>query len=277
VAPKKSKGQKGEVSPYLNALKRLPIMSREEEIALARRIRANGPDAEECRNLFMQRNMRLVIQIAGRYVSHDRHISDLVQEGSLGLMRAVERFDPERGVKFSTYATWWIRQAIIRSIHNNNALIGIPSFVMTAKYQVEDLERHLGRPPTLDEQREYTHQSKELLKYMRNLPVAANILDSPIAAGGDSEVLVIDGIVHPNDNPDSTFVEDKIQREQVAKQIEQILRELPTRDRSILFSWASGDYKSLDIISKQTKITRERVRQIVAKALRLLKKHLKEV
>src|SRR3989441_164468 len=181
---------------YLKEIARIPILSREEEAALARRVRGGDVDAKA---RFTEANLRLVVQIARRYLNRGLPLLDLIEEGNLGLLRAVEKFDPERGTRFSTYATWWIRQAVARALANQARTIRLPVHVeaLLARYKREQqrLTRALERPPTMDELAAALGTSAGEIAELEEVRQHPGSLDAPV--GGESSATLRDLIAHP--------------------------------------------------------------------------------
>lgn len=258
-APSEQGEEKGEITFYLNEAKRHKVMTRDEERVLAYQIRAGGAEGLWARNEFVKRNMRLVVTIARKYTCEDMPLPDLLQEGNIGLMRALEKFDPDRGFKFSTYASWWVRQSMVRSIHNAGA-IRLPSFIVTARYQLSQVEGRADHPLTDEERKEKTGFSDALLHKLRVLPVAVTTLDNPVYEEGDT--LMVDTVADPSVGSLSVS-EREIDLAQFREQVESALHDVPERDREILFAWASGENISLEELGRGVGVTRERVRQIL--------------
>jgi RNA polymerase primary sigma factor len=253
---------------FLNEAGRWPLLTKEEEVELAKRIERGDAEAKE---RMINSNLRLVVSIAKRYQGHGLSLLDLIQEGIIGLIRAVEKFDWRRGFKFSTYATWWIRQAVQRGVANKSRTIRIPVHIADREQKIARAERtlapKLGRQPT-DE--EIARQAKLPLKQLREVREAARAitsLDRPIGSEGDSAL-------------GDLFASDQAQpEEEVTVSLEQdVLRravsQLPDREQEVLERryGLSGerDPASLEAIGRELGITRERVRQIEASALEQL-------
>jgi RNA polymerase primary sigma factor len=253
---------------FLNEAGRWPLLTKEDEIELAKRIERGDVEAKE---RMINSNLRLVVSIAKRYQGHGLSLLDLIQEGIIGLIRAVEKFDWRRGFKFSTYATWWIRQAVQRGVANKSRTIRIPVHIADREQKIARAERtlapKLGRQPT-DE--EIAHQAKLPLKQLREVREAARAitsLDRPI--GSESDAVLGD-----------LFASDQAQpEEELAVSLEQdVLRravsQLPDREQEVLKRRyglnGDRDPASLEAIGRELGLTRERVRQIEASALEQL-------
>ncbi len=253
---------------FLNEAAKWPLLTAEEEVALAKRIERGDEQAKE---RMINSNLRLVVSIAKRYQGHELHLLDLIQEGIIGLIRAVEKFDWRRGFKFSTYATWWIRQAVQRGVANKSRTIRIPVHIVEREQKLARAERELlvelGRAPT---EQELAKRSKLPLKQVREVRHAARAvtsLDKPIGAeneGTFGEIVATD----------STTPEDEVTYSLQEEALRKAVSELPERQREIvkLRYGLNGDTdpKSLDAIGRELGITRERVRQIEAEALERL-------
>ena len=253
---------------FLNEAGRWPLLTADEEVELSKRIERGDKEAKE---RMINSNLRLVVSIAKRYQGHGLSLLDLIQEGIIGLIRAVEKFDWRRGFKFSTYATWWIRQAVQRGVANKSRMIRIPVHIAEREQRIaraeRDLAPHLGRQPT---EEEVAKQAKLPLKQVREVRQAARAitsLDKPIGRKGERALsdLVGGGQAAPEEDV-TVSLEQEILRRAVAQ--------LPEREREVvkLRYGLNGDRDpaSLEAIGRQLGITRERVRQIEAKALEQL-------
>jgi RNA polymerase primary sigma factor len=269
--PKDGVDDGGELAFYMAEAKRHKVMTREEEQTLARKVRAGGAEGAWARNEFVRRNMRLVVTLARRYTTEDLTIADVVQEGCIGLMRAVEKFDPDKGFKFSTYASWWVRQAIVRAIHNAGA-IRLPPYIVTAKYQIARLERSLDAPLTDEALSERTGFSPAMLNRLRVLPVALAVLDAPVGEDDDGD-LFVDLVSDPAWDR-GTEAERGMEQAQIKVVVEKVLEGVSPRDRGLFLSWVSEEGVSLAELGSRAGLTRERARQILFAIIKTLKKEL---
>ena len=261
------------LSLFMHRAGRFPLLNAAEEVALAKRVERGDAAAKE---RMINSNLRLVISIAKRYQRKDLPLLDLVQEGVIGLNRAVEKFDWRRGYKFSTYATWWIRQSCQRAISNQSATIRIPTHVNERRVKLgresNRLETKLGRKPTREELAEATELS--LLHVDEALDaVEANVsLNRPIGSEEDGELA---DLFHDPaaDSPEEEAV-DSLRRSEVRRAI----ASLPERERRIieLRFGVGGEPVALEAIGKELGITRERVRQLEREALEKLEGELAE-
>lgn len=257
------------VRMYLKEIGKVPLLSAEEEIELAKRME-NGDEAAKKR--LAEANLRLVVSIAKRYVGRGMLFLDLIQEGNLGLIKAVEKFDYRKGYKFSTYATWWIRQAITRGIADTGRTIRVPVHMVETINKTLRMTRtllqELGREPTPEEVAERLNVSvsrvREVLKISRD-PVS---LDTPIGEEDDSHLgdfIEDDSALSPADSAAFSML-----RAELATALES----LTDRERQVVklrFGLEDGRARTLEEVGKEFNVTRERIRQIEAKALRKLR------
>jgi RNA polymerase primary sigma factor len=253
---------------FLNEAGRWPLLTKEEEIALAKQIERGDEAAKE---RMINSNLRLVVSIAKRYQGHGLSLLDLIQEGIIGLIRAVEKFDWRRGFKFSTYATWWIRQAVQRGVANKSRTIRIPVHIADREQRIARAERtlapQLGRQPT---EEEVAKQAKLPLKQVREVRKAARAvtsLDRPIGSDNDAAL----GDLMPSDQaPPEEELTVSLEQDVLRRAVAQ----LPEREREVLKMRyglnGDRDPASLEAIGRELGLTRERVRQIEAKALEQL-------
>jgi RNA polymerase primary sigma factor len=253
---------------FLNEAGKWPLLTAEEEVELAKRIERGDEQAKE---RMINSNLRLVVSIAKRYQGHDLHLLDLIQEGIIGLIRAVEKFDWRRGFKFSTYATWWIRQAVQRGVANKSRTIRMPVHIVEREQRLARAERELlvelERPPT---EQELAKRAKLPLKQVREVRQAARAvtsLDKPVGSENEGTFGELFGAEQPTPEEEVTFsLEEQALRRAVAQ--------LPEREREVvkLRYGLNGDSdpKSLEAIGRELGVTRERVRQIEAQALERL-------
>jgi RNA polymerase primary sigma factor len=253
---------------FLNEAGRWPLLTKEEEVELAKRIERGDQQAKE---RMINSNLRLVVSIAKRYQGHGLSLLDLIQEGIIGLIRAVEKFDWRRGFKFSTYATWWIRQAVQRGVANKSRTIRIPVHIADREQRIARAERllapQLGRQPT---EEEVAKQAKLPLKQVREVRHAARAitsLDRPV--GEDADVALGDLVASEQAPPEEEItvsLEQDVLRRAVA--------ELPEREREVVKRRygmnGDRDPASLEAIGRELGLTRERVRQLEASALEQL-------
>jgi RNA polymerase primary sigma factor len=253
---------------FLRSIGRVPLLTAEQEIALAKRIERGDILAKE---QMVEANLRLVVSIAKGYLGRGVGLLDLIQEGSLGLIRAVEKFDYRRGHKFSTYATWWIRQAVTRSIADKARTIRIPVHMVEKLNKVMRVERQLvqelGREPTAGEVAEQLDLSPEDVRDVQHLAQAPASLEKPIGDDEDSELgdLLEDGAAEsPFEAATANLRRDHVRR---------ALEALPPREREVIemrFGLAGHQARTLEEVGRAFGITRERVRQIESTTLRKL-------
>jgi RNA polymerase primary sigma factor len=254
---------------FLRETGRHPLLTAAQEVELAKRIEAGDLLA---RQRMIQANLRLVISIAKNYRNQGLPFLDLIQEGTLGLMRAVEKFDWRRGYKFSTYATWWIRQAVARALADKARTIRMPVHIVERLQKIRRAERNLwatlGREPTLQEIADEANLSVRQAKEVKDAARASTSLDAPV---GDSDETVLGDFV-PGEGPlPDEQVEDSLRSETLAI----ALRSLPERQRTVLilrYGLEDANPKTLEEIGRRLGLTRERVRQIEVEALKRLGK-----
>lgn len=254
---------------YLKEIGNYPLLTMADEIDLAKRI-LNGDDV--ARQTLAECNLRLVVSIAKRYVGRGLSFLDLIQEGNLGLIKAVEKFDYTKGYKFSTYATWWIRQAITRSIADQSRTIRIPvhmSEVINKTYRVSrNLIQELGREPSEQELADAMNIPLEKVREILKVSADPISLDTPIGEEDDSHLgdfIRDDTLMGPEDAASYTILKD---------QITKLLDTLTDREQKVLtlrFGLVDGRSRTLEEVGKEFNVTRERIRQIEAKALRKLR------
>ena len=266
------------VAEYLKSIGNTPLLTREDEKELCKRIKQGD---EEAKNILIESNLKLVVNIAKKYIGTGLSIQDLIQEGNVGLITAVEKFDAEYGFKFSTYATWWIKQSITRAIGNNSRNIRIPIHmsekVRTFKKKVRLLTESLGREPTLNEIICNLKITRKEAEELRKVSVDTTSLNSRISE--DDETELIEYVKDENVN-----IEEQYEKEELKSKIIKILdiAKLSKRDKDILllrYGFTTGTPITLDEIGKMYNLTRERVRQIENKALKRLRlnEHIKEL
>ena len=257
------------VRMYLKEIGNVPLLTSEQEVELARRVEAGD---EEAKKALTEANLRLVVSIAKKYVGRGMPFLDLIQEGNMGLMKAVDKFDYTKGYKFSTYATWWIRQAITRGIADTGRTIRVPVHMVETINKTlrmtRQLLQELGREPTPEEVAERlsvpVSRVREVLKISRD-PVS---LDTPIGEEDDSHLgdfIEDDTALSPADS--ATF---SMLREELANALES----LTERERQVVklrFGLEDGRARTLEEVGREFNVTRERIRQIEAKALRKLR------
>ena len=257
------------VKVYLKEIGRVPLLSPEEETALAMRI-IDGDDAAKKR--LCEANLRLVVSIAKRYVGRGMQFLDLIQEGNLGLIKAVEKFDYTKGFKFSTYATWWIRQAITRAIADQARTIRIPVHMVETINKVKKVSSQLlhknGHEPTAEEIAVEIGMPVDKVREIMRVAQEPVSLETPIGEEEDSHL----GDFIPDD--DAPAPADAASHTLLKEQLEEVLQSLTEREAKVLrlrFGLEDGRPRTLEEVGKEFDVTRERIRQIEAKALRKLR------
>ena len=273
------------VRMYLREIGRVPLLSAEEEVRLAQRMergkaerlrpvpnRRYVDDGEEAQRRLTEANLRLVVSVAKKYIGRGMSLLDLIQEGNIGLIRAVEKFDYTKGYKFSTYATWWIRQAITRAIADQARTIRIPVHMVETINRLIRISRRLlqdlGREPTSEEIAEQMEISAEKVREIIKVSQEPVSLETPIGEEDDSHL--------------GDFIEDHTalapadaaSHQLLKEQVEDVLESLTDRERKVLqlrFGLDDGRSRTLEEVGKEFHVTRERIRQIEAKALRKLR------
>jgi RNA polymerase primary sigma factor len=257
---------------YLREIGKIPLLSAEEELALAQRVVAGDKKAKD---QMAEANMRLVVSIAKRYVGRGLDLLDLIQEGNTGLLRAVEKFDPDRGFKFSTYATWWIRQAITRAIADQARTIRIPVHMVETINKLlrtqRRLTQELNREPTNEEIAVAMEMEVDKVEHIMKIKQDISSLDASVR--DDEEDSVLADFVEDEDTKTPT---ESASEQLLKEQVKKILGTLTEREQKILklrFGLEDGKSHTLEEVGQEFSVTRERIRQIEAKALAKLRKH----
>lgn len=257
---------------YLREIGKIPLLSAEEELALAKRVVDGDKDAKD---KMAEANMRLVVSIAKRYVGRGLDLLDLIQEGNTGLLRAVEKFDPDKGFKFSTYATWWIRQAITRAIADQARTIRIPVHMVETINKLlrtqRRLTQELNREPSNEEIAAAMEIEVDKVEHIMKIKQDISSLDASIR--DDEEESVLADFI---EDEDAVSPEDSATIQLLKEQVKDMLAALTEREQKIIklrFGLEDGKQHTLEEVGQEFSVTRERIRQIEAKALAKLRKH----
>lgn len=259
---------------YLREIGKIPLLSNEEEAELAKEIVKGSRKAKE---KMVEANMRLVVSIAKRYSGRGLDFLDLIQEGNTGLLRAVEKFDPEKGFKFSTYATWWIRQAITRAIADQARTIRIPVHMVETINKVlrttRKLTTELNHEPSVEEIAKELDMDVDKVEYVMRIKQDIASLDASVGRDGDDEDSVLGDFV---EDEERVSPEDSAANQILKEQLAEIIATLSDREQKIIkmrFGIGGERPHTLEEVGYEFSVTRERIRQIEAKALSKLRKH----
>ena len=257
---------------YLREIGKIPLLSADEELELAHKVVAGDKRAKD---KMAEANMRLVVSIAKRYVGRGLDLLDLIQEGNTGLLRAVEKFDPDKGFKFSTYATWWIRQAITRAIADQARTIRIPVHMVETINKLlrtqRRLTQELNREPTNEEIAKEMDIEVEKVEHIMKIKQDIHSLDQSVR--DDEEDSVLGDFV---EDEDTITPEESATNQLLKEQVKDLLGSLSEREQKIIrlrFGLEDGKSHTLEEVGQEFSVTRERIRQIEAKALAKLRKH----
>ncbi len=260
------------VKVYLKEIGRVPLLTPDEEVALALAIQNGGPEGERAKQRLSEANLRLVVSIAKRYVGRGMQFLDLIQEGNLGLIKAVEKFDHTKGFKFSTYATWWIRQAITRAIADQARTIRIPVHMVETINKVKKVSSQLlhenGHEPSAEEIAERLDMPVDKVREIMRVAQEPVSLETPIGEEEDSHL----GDFIPDD--EAPVPAEAASQTLLKEQLADVLKTLTPREEKVLrlrFGLEDGRPRTLEEVGKEFNVTRERIRQIEAKALRKLR------
>ncbi len=258
---------------YLQQIGKIPLISHEEEIEVARQIKENN--SEIAKNILVNANLRLVVSIAKKYIGRGLSFLDLIQEGNIGLMKAAERFDYEKGYKFSTYATWWIQQSITRAIADKARVIRLPIHMIESLGKIRkatiELTTELGHPPTKQEVAYKLGLSVSKLTSILKSAQSTISIETPANQKEDS-TKIADYIVDEN----TMAPDNRVSQENLFEDIQKMLKQLSPKERDILILRYgldnNGEKKTLDEIGSHYGVSRERIRQIENRAISKLKK-----
>jgi RNA polymerase primary sigma factor len=265
----------GSLKIYLREIAEVPLLTREQEQALAQRVKKGDPEA---RTHMIRANLRLVVKIAHDYANLGLPIQDLISEGNIGLMKAVERFDPKRGVKLSTYAAWWIKQSIKRALANQSKTIRLPVHVVDKLSRMRrtatQLAEVLGREPSDEELAEEMGIPTHKISQLKTVSLRPSSLDAPV---GDDENALFGEIVADESSLDpAELLRDKALR----KDVMDVIQELDEREKAIIMARFGLDRPkpmTLEMIGKNFNVTRERIRQVQNIALHKLRMKLRNL
>lgn len=259
---------------YLREIGKIPLLKPDEELALAQKVVKGDKKAKD---KMAEANMRLVVSIAKRYSGRGLDFLDLIQEGNTGLLRAVEKFDPDKGFKFSTYATWWIRQAITRAIADQARVIRIPVHMVETINKLLRTQRRmtqeLNREPTIEELAKELDMEPAKVEYVIKIKQDIHSLDAGVGRDGEEEDSVLGDFIEDEDMASPV---DSAADQLLKEQVQEVLGSLSEREQKILrmrFGLDDGKSHTLEEVGQEFSVTRERIRQIEAKALAKLRKH----
>lgn len=259
---------------YLREIGKIPLLNAQEELELAQRVVQGDKKAKD---QMAEANMRLVVSIAKRYSGRGLDFLDLIQEGNTGLLRAVEKFDPDKGFKFSTYATWWIRQAITRAIADQARTIRIPVHMVETINKLLRTQRRmtqdLNREPTIEELAAELEMEPDKVEYVMKIKQDITSLDAGVGRDDGEDDTVLGDFI---EDEDAASPEDSAANQLLKEQVQDILNVLTEREQKILkmrFGLDDGKSHTLEEVGQEFSVTRERIRQIEAKALAKLRKH----
>lgn len=259
---------------YLREIGKIPLLNSEEELELAQKVVAGDKKAKD---KMAEANMRLVVSIAKRYSGRGLDFLDLIQEGNTGLLRAVEKFDPDKGFKFSTYATWWIRQAITRAIADQARTIRIPVHMVETINKLLRTQRRMtqemNREPTIEELGKELEMEPEKVEYVIKIKQDIQSLDAGVGRDGEEEDSTLGEFI---EDEESATPEESATSQLLKEQVQAVLSTLSDREQKIVkmrFGLDGGKSHTLEEVGQEFAVTRERIRQIEAKALTKLRKH----
>jgi RNA polymerase primary sigma factor len=254
---------------YLREIARIPLLSAQEELVLARRVKRGNIDA---RSALIEANLRLVVHVAKRYVGQGMDLEDLIGEGNIGLIRAVGKYDPDKGFRFSTYAHWWIKQAISRALLEGSRTVRLPVYIMEEVMRVgrmtRQLYQELGHEPTPDEIAASLGVTPERVRDLRVWAEKIYSLDAPLS---DEDENTMGDIVPDEHSPGPS---EAIERDLLRQEVRRMLSGLNPREREVIelrFGLMDDHDYTLEEVGKRLKVTRERVRQIEDRAIRKLR------
>jgi RNA polymerase primary sigma factor len=264
------------IQMYLREIGKVPLLKGDEEVDLAKRI---GKGDEAARKKLTEANLRLVVSIAKKYMGRNLGLLDLIQEGNLGLFRAVDKFDWRKGYKFSTYATWWIRQAITRALADQSRTIRIPVHMVETLNKYAQAERQLvqdlGREPLPEEIAAEMGVEVEKVYHLKKISQETVSIDAPVGDDSDAdEGSYLQDFIEDEDRPKPT---EMAGRQILKEYVQNILKDLDPREQKILkmrFGLEDGVTHTLEEVGEEFGVTRERIRQIEAKALERIKEHV---
>jgi RNA polymerase primary sigma factor len=260
------------LSSYIKRISKYPVLSREEEIALA--VKARAGDKEAIKKL-VEANLRFVVSVAGKYRGYGIPMMDLINEGNLGLIQAARRFDPERGVKFISYAVWWVKQAIMQALAEQSGAVRLPlkqaGVLLRIRNRFEELSQKLGREPTTEELAKSLEMDAKVIEDILRVARIYLSLEAPVNRDEGDDITFLD--LMEEDKMPST--EDQMLKWSLSTQVHDLLKELKPREALILrcrFGLDTDRPMTLEEVGKMLGISRERVRQLESRALEKLKK-----
>ena len=262
------------IKAYLKDIRHIPLLNQKQELEIAKRIKKGDKEARE---VMIRSNLRLVISIAKRYSNLGIPLSDLIEEGNIGLMRAVDKFEPSKGFRFSTYAAWWIKQSISRAIIDQGKMIRIPVYmneeILRCKKVTEKLTHKLKRKPQANEVAKRLNISVDKVRELNNWITKISSLDAPIGEEGEGQVkdmIEDESLIGPDEELESFFNKERT---------EDLLNMMTERERKILdmrFGISDGNAHTLAEIAKEMGVSRERIRQVEAATLKKLRRLIKQ-